>query len=226
MNRVIIFLVILISFSAYSQKKVTNTKGKEMILFEGDSIEFSLDEIHLLKKMKFDNKKEQRYYYWYWKKIHKAYPYAVMTAKKIEEVELALTKIKSKRKRKRYIKKAQKSLKKEFKGKLKKLTRTEGKLLVRLIHRQTGKTAFTWIKKYRKGFKAFWYDTTANVFKISLKKEYNPIDKQLDFLVEHILQHAFLNNTLIESKSKLKFDFDTLSSKHKRLDIVELIKNR
>jgi len=226
MNKVILFLVVLISFSAYSQKNVKDANGKEMILFEGDSIEFSLDEIRLLKKVKFDSQKERRYYYWYWKKIHKAYPYAILTANKIAELEQKLSTIKSKRKRKRYIKKAQKALKKEFKGELKKFTRTEGKLLIRLIHRQTGKTAYTWIKKYRKGFKAFWYDTTANMFKLSLKKKYDPNTKALDFLVEQILQHAFANNTLEESKSKIDYDYYKLANKYKNIDIVKVIKNR
>ena len=197
-----------------------------MILIEGDSIAFSLDEITLLKKLKFDSKKERRYYYWYWKKVHKAYPYAALTASTLAEVDKQLAKIKSKRKRKKYIKKAQKLLNEEFKGQLKKLTRTEGRLLIRLIHRQTGYSTFSLIRKYRSGWKAFWYNTTANVFKLSLKTEYHPETKELDFLVEDILQRAFLNNTLTKSKSKLDFDYFALNSKYKNIDIVKVIDER
>ncbi len=197
-----------------------------MILIEGDSIEFSLDEITLLKKLKFDSKKERRYYYWYWKKIHKAYPYAVLTASTLAEVDKQLAKIKSKRKRKKYIKKAQKLLNEEFKDQLKKLTRTEGRLLIRLIHRQTGQTTYKLIRKYRSGWKAFWYNTTAHVFRLSLKTEYHPESKELDFLVEDILQRAFLNSTLQKTKSKLNFDYFALSSKYKNMDIVKIIEER
>jgi len=224
MNKIIATLLLFFTLLAYSQEKKKETN--DMILIEGDSIAFSLDEITLLKKLKFDSKKERRYYYWYWKKVHKAYPYAALTASTLAEVDKQLAKIKSKRKRKKYIKKAQKLLNEEFKGQLKKLTRTEGRLLIRLIHRQTGYSTFSLIRKYRSGWKAFWYNTTANVFKLSLKTEYHPETKELDFLVEDILQRAFLNNTLTKSKSKLDFDYFALNSKYKNIDIVKVIDER
>ncbi len=227
MNQIITFLLILFTLFSYGQEKERDSLDlSNMILIEGDSIEFSLDEITLLKKLKFDDKKERRYYYWYWKKVHKAYPYAVLTASTLAEVDKHLAKIKSKRKRKRYIKKAQKLLNEEFKGQLKKMTRTEGKLLIRLIHRQTGYTTFNLIKKYRSGWKAFWYNTTARVFKLSLKKEYHPESSELDFLVEDILHRAFLNNSLKETQSKLNFDYYKLTNKYKNIDIVTTINNR
>lgn len=227
MKRIITILLILFSFFSYSQEKERDSLDlNDMILIEGDSIAFSLDEITLLKKLNFDNKKERRYYYWYLKKVHKAYPYAVLTASTLAEVDRQLVKIKSKKKRKKYIKKAQKLLNEEFKEQLKKMTRTEGKLLIRLIHRQTGHTTFNLIKKYRSGWKAFWYNTTARMFKLSLKKEYHPESSELDFLVEDILHRSFLNNSLKETKSKLNFDYHKLTSRYKNIDIVTTISNR
>ena len=226
MKHIIYILIFLISFSAFSQRKKKEILVDDKVLVEGDSIEFSLDEIVLLKKMKFDNKKERNYYYWYWKKIHKAYPYALLTANALEEVDSQLKKIKSKRKRKKYIKKSQKYLNEEFKGQLKKLTRTEGRLLIRLIYRQTGKTVFDLIKNYRSGWKAFWYNSSANLFKLSLKTEYHPESRALDFLVEDILQRAFQNGSLKKTDSKVKFDYMNLATKHKNMDIVKLIDER
>ncbi len=226
MKQILILFIALLTISTYSQKRKKEIILDDKILIEGDSIEFSLDEIFLLKKLKFDDKKERNYYYWYRKKIHKAYPYAVLTANSLEEIDKQLKKIKSKRKRKKYIKKAQKLLNEEFKEKLKKLKRTEGKLLIRLIHRQTGTTAFDLIKKYRSGWKAFWYNSTANLFKMSLKTEYHPESRELDFLVEDILQRSFQRGTLQETKSKLNFDYQHLTTKHKNLDIIKLIDER
>ena len=225
MKHIVIIVTILFSITTFSQK-LKKEDINDMILIEGDSIEFSLDEVMLLKKLKLDNKKERNYYYWYRKKIHKAYPYAVTTAMTLAEVDKHLKRIKSKRKRKKYIKKAQKLLNEEFKQELKKMTRTEGRLLIRLIHRQTGLTTFDLIKKYRSGWKAFWYNSTANMFRLSLKMKYKPETRDLDFLVEDILQRAFLNETLKETKSKLTFDYHELAAKHKNLDIVKLIDNR
>jgi len=226
MKQIIIFLLLALTFSTYSQKRKKEIILDDKILVEGDSIEFYIDEVVLLKRIKFKDKKEKRYYYWYRKKVHKAYPYAVLTASSLEEVEKQLKKIKSKRKRKKYIKKAQKLLNEEFKEQLKKLTRTEGRLLIRLIHRQTGETAFNLIKKYRSGWKAFWYNSSANLFKMSLKTEYKPEDRALDFLVEDILQHAFTQGSLKKTESKLKFDYLDLTTKYKKLDMVKLIDNR
>lgn len=226
MKKISTYLLILITISIFSQKKVRDTIIEDPILIENDSIEFTLDEINLLKKLKFKDKKEKRYYYWYWKKVRHAYPYAVLTATTLNEVDNKLSKIKSRRKRKKYIRKAQKYLREEFSDQLKNLTRTEGKILIRLIHRQTGMTTFKLIKKYRSGWKAFWYNTTANAFKLSLKKEYHPESKALDYLVEDILQRSFLNNSLQKQKSKLDFDYDALGSKWKNIDIVKVIDER
>jgi len=226
MKKITTYILLLLTLTVFSQKKVKDTIVDDLILIEGDSIEFTLDEINLLKKLKFNTKKEKRYYYWYWKKVHHAYPYAVLTATTLNDVDKNLEKIKSRRKRKKYVRKAQKYLQEEFSDQLKNLTRTEGKILIRLIHRQTGTTTFKLIKKYRSGWKAFWYNTTANVFKLSLKKEYHPESKALDYLVEDILQRSFLNNSLKEQKSKLDFDYDALSSKWKNIDIVKVIDER
>jgi len=99
--------------------------------------------------------------------------------------------------------------------KLKKLTRTEGQILVKLIHRQTGSTAFDLIKELRSGWRAFWYNTTAKAFKISLKKEFNPELVQEDYLIEDILQRAFAYDKLDRQKSVLDYDYASLSNKWK-----------
>ena len=120
----------------------------------------------------------------------------------------------------------QKFMEGEFTEELKKMTRTEGRILIKLLHRQTGLTAFELIKEYRSGWKAFWYNTTASMFKLSLKSEYHPEDSALDFLVEDILQRSFINGSLEEQKSRLPFDYYELTKKFKDLDIIETINNR
>ena len=114
----------------------------------------------------------------------------------------------------------------EFTEKLKKMTRTEGRILIKLLHRQTGLTAFDLVKEYRSGWKAFWYNTTANVFKLSLKDEYHPESEALDFLVEDILQRSFAKGDLDEQKARLPFDYFEIVSKWKNIDVVEVINSR
>jgi len=101
----------------------------------------------------------------------------------------------------------------EFTDQLKKLTRTEGRILIKLMHRQTGIVTYDLVKDYRSGWKAFWYNTTANVFKLSLKDTYDPMNNDEDFLIEDILQRAFVAGIITVKASKLNINYIELSEK-------------
>lgn len=182
-------------------------------LFENDSLITSLDEVQLLRRLEFKSYKDKRYYYWFRKKVLRAYPYAKIAAKELEQLDEQLDAISSRRKKKRHIKKIQKYLEEEFTPQLKKLTRTEGRVLIKLLHRETGSVTFDLIKEYRSGWKAFWYNTTANVFKMSLKDEYDPVNIQEDYMIEDILQRAWRDNLIELDKPKLNFNFPSISKK-------------
>jgi len=187
--------------------------SERYIVFEGDTLLIELDEILLLKKLKFKTDYDRRYYYWFRKKTIKAYPYAKLAADRLDVLNERLANIKSKRKKRQYTKRVQKYLEEELTSQLKKLTRTEGRILIKLIHRQTGETAFELVKGLRSGWKAFWYNTTANLFKLSLKEKYDPVTIKEDYLIEDILQRAFVNGILKEQKAKLEFNYIELGSK-------------
>nr|BFF40732.1 hypothetical protein BACY1_25370 [Tenacibaculum mesophilum] len=124
-----------------------------------------------------------------------------------------MARIKSKSKKRKYIKRIQKYLEEELTAPLKKLTRTEGRILLKLIHRQTGKTAFANVKELRSGWKAFWYNTTANLFKLSLKSEYKPEAENEDYLVEDIIQRAYIEEKLEYQEPKLRKNYLVIVSK-------------
>ena len=109
--------------------------------------------------------------------------------------------------------KLQKYIEEEFSEELKKLTRTEGQILVKLIHRQTGKTAFDLIKELRSGWRAFWFNSTAKFFNISLKQEFDPENEKEDYLIEDILQRNFQSGNLEEQEPAIEFDFYELTDK-------------
>ena len=209
-----------------AQDKPTDTLFDDSIFVEGDSITIPLNEVLVFKKLKFNSTKEKRYYYWYYKKVYKAYPYAKLAAERLTQLNEQLTKIRSKRKRRKHTKKMQKYMEGEFTDKLKKMTRTEGKILIKLLHRQTGLTAFDLVKEYRSGWKAFWYNTTAKVFKLSLKSEYKPETEALDYLVEDILQRSFANGRLEGQKARIPIDYFKASSTFKDIDVIAVINNR
>ena len=182
------------------------------IVFKGDTLLIALEEVHLLKKLRFKSSYERRYYYWFQKKTIKAYPYATMAADRLEVLNKRLTAIKSKRKRKKYTKRVQKYMEAELTEQLKKLTRTEGRILIKLIYRQTGETTFNLVKNLRNGWKAFWYNVTANMFKLSLKAVYDPINSKEDALIEDVLQRAFVNGTLKKQTPAIEIDYLNLNT--------------
>ena len=201
-----------------------NFNDEYFLIKDGDSLMIALNEVAILPKHKYKDKSDARYYFWFRRKVFKAYPYAVLATKRIDSVALRLTKIKSKRKKRKYIKKTQKYLEKELTKPLKKLTRTEGRLLLKLIHRQSGKTAFNNIKELRSGWKAFWYNATANMFKLSLKSEYFPEKENEDFLIEDVLQRAFIDEKLEYQAPKLKKEYLSIVSKGRGVVNVEFYK--
>ena len=73
---------------------------------------------------------------------------------------------------------------------LKKLTMTEGKILVKLIYRETNTTSYDIVKSYRGRFNAFFWQTMARIWDNNLKTEYDPVKIKEDMLIEHILIQA------------------------------------
>ena len=210
------------SLLSFGQKRDSIPLSEQYILIRiGDTLTIALDEVKLLPKTKYKSKGDINYYYWMRKKVFKAYPYAMLASQRLDTLNSRLNKIKNRRKKKKYIKIVQKYLEGEFTDQLKKMTRTEGRILIKLVHRQTGKTTFEQIKYLRSGWRAFWYNTTANVFRLSLKSEYKPEAINEDYLIEDILQRAFIQEILEEQPSKLKIDIDKMYANHKGFINVE-----
>jgi len=198
------------------EEQPLDSVAEKMIILEGDSIvqsSIALDEVYVFSKLKFPTYKDKLRYYILRRKTIKVYPYAKLAAERLSELNDSLANIKKKRKRKKYTKQVQKYIEGEFSDELKKLTRTEGQILIKLIYRQTGKTTFGLVKELRSGWRAFWYSTTAKMFKISLKEEYNPNVVQEDYLIEDILQRAFAASRLEPQKSALDFNYMDLENK-------------
>lgn len=211
--------ILFVSTSLIAQKDSlikVDSVTQESFLIKGDSLyndAIGLDDVMVLKKMRFASNKDRITYLILRRKTRKVYPYAKLASEKLTELNNNLQHIKGKRKQKKYTKRIQKYIEEEFSAKLKKLTRTEGQILIKLIHRQTGITAFQLIKDLRSGWRAFWYNSTASMFDISLKEEYNPVNTKEDYYIEDILMRSFLDQILERQEHKLDFDYYELSDK-------------
>lgn len=214
------FTYILFLFPAvfFAQQTETeqDTTSYDYIIIKGDSIPrttIDLDEVMLLHKLEFNSAEDKRRYLILKRKTIKVYPYATLAAVRLDSLNARLSRYEKKSARKRYAKLMQKYIEGEFSDELKKLTRTEGQILIKLIHRQTGHTTFDLIKELRNGWRAFWFNNTASLFDLSLKKEFDPMNEKEDYLIEDILQRNFQSGRLERQKDALGLDFFELSDK-------------
>ncbi|WP_298781011.1 DUF4294 domain-containing protein [uncultured Polaribacter sp.] len=226
MKKLLYIYIIGFTILTFSQKREQDSLPKNIddyvFVNPGDTLTINLKGISILPKHKFNSKDDVRYYLWFRRKVFKAYPYAQLASERLDSLKSRLHKIKKRSKRQKYTKRIQKYIEGEFSDQIKKMTTTEGRILIKLIHRQTGQSAFNNIKELRSGWRAFWYNTTANVFKLSLKTEYHPEAVNEDFLIEDVLQRAFMDGALKEQETKLNFDFQKITlDKKSKIDIEE-----
>jgi len=212
-----IWMLILLPLGLWAQvpDRPLDSVQEQMIILEGDSIfrsSIELNEVYIFGKLSFDSYKDKLRYYILRRKTLKVYPYAKLAAERLVDLNERLTQIKSKKKKRQYTKIVQRYIEQEFSAELKKLTRTEGQILVKLIYRQTGETAFELVKDLRNGWRAFWYQTTAKMFKISIKEEFHPESIHEDYLIEDILQRAFAAGQLERQESVLDYDYASLTN--------------
>ena len=214
-----VFLIFPILLVAQTDREVNDSTSIGYFIFEGDSIPtVELNEVVVFNKYKFHNlnfgnNEDRMRYLILRRKTLKVFPYAVLASERLEDLNLRLSLLKKDSEKRRYTRMIQKYIEGEFTDELKKLTRTEGQILVKLIHRQTGITTFDLVKELRSGWRAFWYNTTASMFNISLKREFDPMNVQEDYLIEDILQRSFQSGLLPREASKLDINFADLNEK-------------
>ena len=120
-------------------------------------------------------------------RVRKVYPYAKLAAKKLDQYRRAIDTIQNNRERRKFIRKAQKELEEQFEDEIKKLSFSQGKILIKLIYRETGNSTFDIVKELRGGFNAFVWQSMAGLFGYDLKTMYDPSAGE-DQAIEKIVQ--------------------------------------
>jgi hypothetical protein len=173
----IVFLVLSI-IGVNAQDNRNDTLKVYAFVVDGDTIPGGrlLDvEVHTKMNEKW------RQYWAEWTRLRNAvyvtYPYAKAAGKVFNEVNSLLVNVTDKQERKRIIKSREKELKKEFTSKITNLSVYQGKVLMKLIYRETGNNCYHLIQEYKGGFTAGFYQTVAIIFGSSLKQNYDPVEK-------------------------------------------------
>jgi hypothetical protein len=211
MRPIAIIFLILIAFSASAQKldvhggkgqpaaylaAINSDEGSASALINGnlyDAIVIDGDTIPVIKlpvasatgKRVFKSKKSEKRYRRLEFHIKKVYPYAKLASEKMKEVELEVAGM-TKRERKRRMKQLEKEIKHEYTGQLKKMTFTQGRILIKLLDRETGDVSYDIVATFRGRFTAWFFQGIAKMFDYDLKSEYDAKGK--DKLIEGIVQ--------------------------------------
>lgn len=119
-------------------------------------------------------------------------PYAKMAKNKLHDLNNRMLNM-SERERKEFVKTAEKEIEQEYAEKLKKLTFSQGNLLIKLVDRETGSSSYALVKELRGSFRAFFYQAFAKVFGYDLKAEYDPVNNKKDNLIERVVRAIELN---------------------------------
>ena len=204
------FLFSAISINAQVTPQDTTKMGYE--LKEHDSI--LNDTIQLPEVLIFKDKmtpEARKQFLILQNRVYVTYPYAKLASERLTNLNKGMATLKTNREKKRYFNIVENYLNDEFEAKLKKLSRSQGRILVKLIHRQTGSTTFELVKNLKSGWKAFWSNTTASMFDINLKSKYAPYEVNEDYLIESILVRAFESGRLQNQKTAVPIDYDNLN---------------
>ena len=119
--------------------------------------------------------------------VRKVYPYAKMAGEKLTQYERVLDTIQGEKARKAYMKRAEKELELKFGPELRELTFSQGKILIKLIYRQTGSSSYEIVQELRGKFAAFVWQTLASIFGYDLKTMYDPVHDPQDQMIERIV---------------------------------------
>ena len=161
------------------------------VVFNGDTIPLlNIPEISITGH-KFENRQDEYWYKYYLKRVKKVYPYYQIAKSVVNDLEEEKNNLKKKH-FKKYKKNRKKELMNEFEKELRDLKISEGKVLVKMINRETGQNFYELIKEYNSGMKAWVYNIVANRYDYDLKAPYDPKSKEnsmLELAIKQVLEN-------------------------------------
>jgi hypothetical protein len=190
---VVKILLILVGLAAVVQLRAavpedtikTTVHTNNVLVYRGDTLPvMHIPEINVYDVNKYNYLKSWRYRRTIFN-VKKAYPYAIVANLKLKRLDNQLAGIKSKKEQREYVKQAEEEMMQEFEKDIKRLTISQGIILVKLIDRETGRTSYEVLKDIKGGFTAFFWQGIARIFGNDLKLQYDPDDK--DKVIEDII---------------------------------------
>lgn len=184
----IFFCFAVSTLNAQTEGKVRKDTLLRTVVVNGDTLpHIDLKEVPILPARVFKNRFQERQYWRLVYNLKKVLPYSKIVAATVNEVEFKLGNAKSDKERRKYMKSLEDSLWKQYEGDLRQMTITQGKLLFKLVDRETSNSTYYWIDSYRGSVSAFFWQGVARLFGSNLKSQYDP--KGEDQLIEQIITY-------------------------------------
>jgi hypothetical protein len=192
MKKLLFFIVLflLIDFEAYSQSKENTTSINgymvPVCVYQGDTIpSLRMPVLYVFKPLNLNSKKKRQQYTRLVRNVKKTLPIAKEVNRAIIETYEYLQTLPDDKAREKHLSQVEKSIKEQYTPVMKKLTFSQGKLLIKLVNRETDSSSYELVKAFLGPFKAGFYQAFAALFGASLKKEYHPEDE--DAMTEQIV---------------------------------------
>jgi len=189
-NTFLIILYLTISFSAHPQsnKAGDSLKVMQAVIIGNDTILVSsIPEINIYPIVF-----ETRWEYWKYRRLIRnvkaAYPYSKIAGNKLRDLDIRIASMRTERQKRQFIDKTEQELRDEFEDQLKKLTISQGKILIKLVYRETGNSTYQLVQDIKGNFSAGFWQAVARLFGSNLKSIYDPETNEEDKLIEYIIQ--------------------------------------
>ncbi len=200
-----IFLTLLLAaISLFSKAQTVMPDGRIKLLgtiINGDTIPtVYLVGVEIVAPLSPEAAARQQAYLKLRRDIIRVYPYAKLASTKLKYINDQVATMTNERQKKRFIKETERELKDQFEQELKKLTLTQGRILIKLIDRETGSSSYSLVKELRGSLQAFFWQGLARLFGSNLKTEYEAEGQ--DQMIEQIVRQIESGQLPVQSVSK------------------------
>ena len=190
----LIFVFVSLHFTSVILAQDLNINTYDVI--DGDTI-INSKKFPELDLISFKTKEEKLNYYRTKKRIRKVYPIALFAKNKLNEIRSSLDTIPKNRKKRKFKRELGKWVKNEYEPIFRKMSIKEGRILIKLVYRETNYTTYDLVKDYRGRFSAFFWQRVIKAYDNDLKMKYDPISNSEDELIESILNELILEGNFV-----------------------------
>jgi len=185
-----LFLLPLLPYKAAAQVQMPDGRYRLLTtIVNGDTIPLvNMSGVEIVAPLSPEAAAKMQAYLKLRRDVLRAYPYAKLAAVQLRFINDSIVKIPNEKERKKFVKATEKDLKEQFEKDLKKLTVTQGRILIKLVDRETGSTSYALVKELRGSLQAFFWQGLARLFGSNLKSEYDGEgnDAQIEQIVQQI----------------------------------------